>query len=330
MPSLGVMMVADDALGGGTQSRGYYVARVQSDGHIEDVNAYTSAHDREMFTRDFSYRDYFHAGPCEAPDIEGPHRVVRAAHISHPFRSRGVDRTESGASQRERWKMNIVTPIWSNPQSHDRVIGLLVLGLDIEYDIVPLLYPAEFARPATSAGYGIDRSVKVVVADHRGRWVWHPDSRNVLNSDSPDVRNPHSYPELTRKYGLSDEQSGPWLTLTKPVTDHGYGESDQYVDAVELELDGDREPEIACFARFDPYERSRYHGQDATGAPASPRQWIFVAQVDRKTALHPLDQMKKQILRGGVIVVGSLTFIAVGLWVGLVVVLRRLEFVSHG
>jgi hypothetical protein len=54
------------------------------------------------------------------------------------------------------------------------VIGLLVLGLDVEYDIKPLLYPAGFTRPGgAKAGYDVERLMKVV-ADHRGRWAWHP------------------------------------------------------------------------------------------------------------------------------------------------------------
>jgi hypothetical protein len=57
---------------------------------------------------------------------------------------------------------------------------------------------------------------------------------------------------------------------------------------------------------------------------------VFAAQVDRKSALRPLDEMKGAIVRAGVAVVACLTLIAAGLWVGLVLVLRRLEFASHG
>ena len=331
LPTLGVMLVADDAQTGAPQSRGFYLARVLSDGTYEDAARYTGARDRSFFTADLSYRDYFAAGSNGETAEDGrPHPVVRAAHISHPFRTRGVDRS-GGGEVRERWKLNAVSPIWDDPdpQKRSRVIGLVVLGLDVEHDVRPLLYPTEF-RPAEQAGgYGIDRLVKVVVADHRGRWVWHPDCKRVLTSDSPDLRHPHAYADLVRKHHLDGERAGPWLTLDAPPAAgdrHGYAESDRYVDAIESELNGENEPEIACFTRFDPYERSRYRDRDTAGNPGPPRRWVFVAQVDRKSALYPLDQMRGQIVGVGAVVGVVLSAIALGLWVGLVVVLRRLEF----
>jgi hypothetical protein len=333
LPTLGVMLVTD-ANTGASQSRGFYIARVQSDGVIEDATSYSNARDREFFTSDLSYRDYFSAGPRgEAPNDGSPHAVVRAPHISHPFRSRGVDRS-GGGEQRERWKLNVVSPIWDAPENGSRVIGLLILGLDVEYDVKPLLYPAEFTRPDGAApGYGIDRMVKVVVTDHRGRWVWHPDCEAVLASDRPEFRHPHAYPDLVRKHGLDQEQAGPWLSLDAPGATgdrYWYAESARYVDALETELHGERGEEIACFTRFDPYKLSRYRDRGASGNPVAPRRWVFAAQVDRKSALRPLDEMKGAIVRAGVAVVACLTLIAAGLWVGLVLVLRRLEFASHG
>jgi hypothetical protein len=332
LPTLGVMLVTDGT--GAAQSRGFYVARVPQDGTIQDAGN-TEGKDREFFLADLSYRDYFHAGPDgEAPNDGNPHSVIRFTHISHPFRSRGVDQSDKGVQQRERWKLNVATPIWDHPdpQKRTRVIGLLILGLDVEYDVKPLLYPTEYRDSGGEhAGYGIDRKVKVVVTDHRGRWVWHPDSAAVLNDDRPEFRHPPAYPELVRKHGLTGARAGPWLTLDTPQGSgpHLYTESDDYVDAMEAELSADRGEEIACFTRFDPYDKSRYNDPRLTSHPP-PRRWVFVAQVDRKAALRPLDDMKGEILRGGIAVVGALTLIAVGLWVGLVMVLRRLEFASHG
>jgi hypothetical protein len=155
----------------------------------------------------------------------------------------------------------------------------------------------------------------------------------VLESDRPEFRHPHAYPDLVRKHGLADERAGPWLTLDAPGAAgdrYGYSESARYVDALETELHGERGDEIACFTRFDPYRLSRYRDLDPTGKPGGPRRWVFAAQVDRKAALRPLDEMKGAIVRSGVAVVGALTLIAAGLWAGLVLVLRRLEFASHG
>ncbi|MBM3981879.1 MAG: serine/threonine protein kinase [Planctomycetes bacterium] len=325
VPSLGLMLVTD-ADTGAPAARGFYLARVQSDGTYEDAATQASARDRSFFSTDLSYRDYFHAGPGEAKDDGTPHPVVRAAHISHPFRSRGVDRTGTGGALRDRWKLNVVTPIWDDPATRARVVGLIVLGLDVEYDVKPLLYPMGFER-SSDTGYGIDRLVKVVVTDHRGRWVWHPDCDAVLQSDTPELRHPHAYPDLVRKHGYADDRAGPWLALGAA---NGYTESDRYVDALETELRGDAQAEIACFTRFDPYARSRYRGHDATGAPAAPRRWVLAAQVDRQNALRPLDEMRGQMMRAGFAVVGALALIAVALWAGLVAVLRRLEFATHG
>jgi hypothetical protein len=142
---------------------------------------------------------------------------------------------------------------------------------------------------------------------------------------------------MVAKHGLTGARAGPWLTLDAPPSGdrHGYAETDTYADPMEAELHGDLGAEIACFTRFDPYEKSRYRSRDggrdgAKGESPPARKWVFVAQVDRKSALRPLDEMKGEILRGGVAVVGALSLVAVGLWVGLVAVLRRLEFGSHG
>jgi hypothetical protein len=324
-PTLGLMLVAD---AGGGSARGYYVLRVHQDG-TRDARGATRT--PEFFVGDLSYRDYFNATGEKYHEVGRPHPVIRATHISHPFRSRGSDRI-GGDAVEQRWKLNIATPVWDEAKA--RVIGLLILGLDVESDVKPLLYPPELRKPVGGEGYGIDEKVKVVVTDHRGLWVWHPDCERVLESTRGGVQRPHSYPELVREHGLSGAAAGPWLDLDSPGPDargrYAYADSDQYIDAVETEVHTEVEPEIACFTRFDPYARSRYHGQDASGNPGSARRWVLVAQVDRKSALRPLDEMKTEIVRGGVVVVVGLVLLAAGLWVGLVVVLRRLEFASNG
>jgi len=174
-PTLEVMLVAEADNG---LSRGFYLARIQQDGTIDDRRTTNTL---ALFTDDFSYYDSFHAGGDRESEIGQPHQVIRGTHISHPFRSRGSDRID-GSTVDQRWKLNIATPIWNEPKSH--VIGLLVLGLDVEQDLKQIIYPPELRKPdAAGLGYGIDEKVKVVVADHRGRWVWHPDCEAVLHSD---------------------------------------------------------------------------------------------------------------------------------------------------
>ena len=219
------------------------------------------------------------------------------------------------------WKVEIATPLWDAPGG--RVIGLLLFGLNLERDIVSLLEPVDVGEHQ-----GIASKVKVVLIDHRDHWVWHPDCRGALAEDRPGVRLPHDYRALARAGGLDPERALPWATVGAPEPGHRYGyvQSDEYTDLVEAERDGpDRnaEPEIACFTRFSPLAYSRY-------PEAKPRQWVFVAQVDRKTALAPLDDLREKIVVVGAVAGGVLALIVVGLWVGLVVVLRRLEFASHG
>jgi|GEM_PF-3414991 len=315
--SVALMLVADADQPVG--SRGFLVARAHPDGSVEHA---TQTDQPEIYGHDFSFRDYFHGGGSLLGEEGKPHAVIRATHICNPYRSRGDDRLPNGQRIHQPWKVDVVTPIWEK-EPGGRVIGLLSFGLNLERDVVSLLVPLDLGAKG-SEHLGITRKVKVVLIDDRNQWVWHPDCRGSLATDRPDLRLPHDYPQLARAHGFDPATALPWLQMTSEG--RSYVESSDYVDFVEAERENDEQnlnPEIACFTRFSPYADSKY-------AEAKPKQWVFVAQVDRKTALQPLRELRNSIVRIGAIVGAILSLLAIGLWIGLVRVLRRLEFATHG
>jgi hypothetical protein len=319
--SVTLVLVADADMPGG--SRGFVMARANPDGTTEHATATTRP---EVFGRDFSFRDYFHGQGSLVGNEGKPHEVIRATHICNPYRSSGDDHTSDGQRIVRPWKVDIVTPIWEK-EPGSRVIGLISFGLNLKNDVVSVLEPANLGAKG-SEHLKISQNVKVVLIDHRNQWVWHPDCNNSLIADKPGVRLPHDYAVLARAHGREPVDALPWMRMTEPegAQKFGYLEASDYVDYVEDERDDaarNIKPEIACFTRFHPYASSRY-------PEVKSRPWIFVAQVDRATALRPLDELRSRIVRIGAIIGTTLALLAVGLWIGLVVVLRRLEFASHG
>lgn len=278
-----------------------------------------------MFVRDFSFRDYFHGAGTLAGEEGKPHPVARATHICNPYRSRGDDRSSTGKLIHRPWKVDVVTPIWDPPGG--RVVGLLSFGLHLESDVVTLLEPVDLGARG-SVKLDIASKVKVVLVDDRNNWVWHPDCRDRLKADQAGVRLPHDYRALAVARGQEPADALPWLGIGEPEEGRlfGYARADQYIDLVETQredADANDAPEIACFTLFHPYAQSKYEEM-------RPRRWVLVAQVDRKTALAPLNDLRASIVKVGAVAGSVLILIALGLWVGLVVVLRRVEFASHG
>ncbi len=326
LPTLGLMLVSKPDADG--NARGFYVARIHGDNKVEDRD---NTRAKDFFTADLSYRDYFHAGGDREEEKGFGHKPIRATHISQPFRSRGVDQN-ADEIVRQPWKLNIAAPVWDDltlPLAKRRVIGLIVLGLDIERDLESLVHPPEFDDDTDRRP--IAKEIKVVLIDHRQKWVWHPDCKKGVLADGADEL-PHDYRRLARDRGLDPEHSLPWLRF--PPADatarrQTYATSHDYVDLVESKIDrgpsGGDEREIACFTRFNPYRLSDYE----KAAPGS-RQWVFVAQVDRKLALAPLHTLEQRLVTIGAGAGGALLLLALGLWLWLFRVLRRLEFASHG
>jgi serine/threonine protein kinase len=336
LPTLGLMLVTADADSLSPESRGFFLARVLQNGRIEDWESSLGTVGHSIYQMDLSYRDYFHLGSGETEKPGEPHRVVRYSHISRPFRSLGNDFTGK-VIESKRWKFNIVTPIWHDPNKQERIIGLLVLGFDVEIDLVPLLDPrpeltmmSDSDESATEPMYNIHKLAKVVVTDHRGHWIWHPDAREVIESKQSELERLPAYPALVKEFHFTGDQAGPWAAFDpnqarlQPLPAQ---QSDRYVDPVEAKVNGDQEEEIASFITFDPFKTSGYAKLDQGSAP--PRPWLLIAQINKNKALKPLDDLHHDIiLRGGVTVVSVMTVIVVGLWIGLIFVLRRLDLTS--
>jgi hypothetical protein len=325
VPTLGVMLVTPSETP--SRERGFYVARIHENGNIEtrDNSAETA-----FFSSDLSYRDYFNATGERESEKHLPHAVIRATHISQPFRSRGVDLHKTEKVQQP-WKLNIAAPIWDDPATRTRVIGLLILGLDIERDIESLVHPPEFDDDSEKRP--IAKEVKVVLVDHRNRWVWHPDcKKGVLakqSSENSQDRLPHDYLELATKRNLNPTLVCPWTSFPAKrdatANRQTYTTSHEYVDLVQSRIYSNDRPEIACFTRFNPYRLSEYEKQHT-----EPRDWVFVAQVDKQLALAPLRKLEQRLVTIGMGAGAVMLLLAVALWVWLFRVLRRLEFASHG
>ncbi len=325
--SITLMLVSASAEPG--LSRGFIVARANPSGSTEHA---TSTDRPEIFGRDFSFRDYFHGQGVGIDADERPHPVIRTTHICNPYRSAGQDQYPNGVIVTRPWKVVIVTPIWDrdHKEAGARIIGLLSFGLNLELNIVPALEPANLGAKG-SEEFDIASKVKVVLIDDRDQWVWHPDAKDRLKEGQGGQRLPHDYSELARKYGRDPDVALPWRTMpeVKPAgpgeRKFAYAEAGAYVDLVEAERekDPDLQPEIACFAAFHPYATSQYQESHS-------RRWVLVAQVDRAGALSPLSDLRHKIARIGAVIGAVLVLLAAGLWLGLVFVLRRQEFASHG
>ncbi len=326
LPTLGLMLVSEpDAAG---KSRGFYAARIHGNGSPEGrFEELANTTERDFFSADLSYRDYFHEGGELEAEKHLPHAVIRRSHISQPFRSRGTDMI-GGAEVRQRWKLNIAAPVWDDPKAPTRrALGLIILGLDIERDLESLVHPPEFTGGGESEQ--IAEAVQVVLIDDRHRWVWHPDCKAgvLARSDGgTGDRLPHNYRQLAIDRRLNPEDACPWLRVPRKT----YETPDTYVDLVESRIyhrdrNGSDQKEIACFTSFNPYRLSDYE----KSAPGS-RQWVFVAQVEQKRALAPLRTLEHRLVTIGAGAGAALVLLALVLWAWLFRVLRRLEFASHG
>lgn len=336
-PTLGVMLVTADANSSQPESRGFFLTRVLQDGRLEDAESSRGTPGQAIYCTDLSFRDYFHVGWGDSEKRGEPHRVVHYSSIGRPFRSLGNDFT-GHAIEDSRWKFNIVTPIWHDPNVRERVIALLVLGFDVELDLVPLLKPPlensvvpNSSETAEGRRYNIYKSIKVIVTDHRGHWIWHPDARELIETKKSQLERLPSYPALVKQLQHTGAKAGPWAAFDHDVVgvqaflpQH----SDGYIDPVELQINNDHQEEIASFSTFDPYKSSVYNGCPKGGAIAPSRPWVLIAQIDKKTALQPLDDLERDILRHGSVTVVVMIVIAVVLWIVLVGVLRRQDLTS--
>jgi len=309
--------------------RGFVLARLHPNGSVEDRD---QPDPRGLYQKDFSYRDYFSAAGDRVDEAGRPHTPIRFTHISQPYRSIAPERSGKGTLERP-WRIDLATPIWDDPASPNRrTIGHLRVGLNVRDTLAPLLRPPLVAEDGTpnASRFGIAVATKVILVDNSQRWVWHPDCERLLtDAEDSAARLPPTYTELARERGGDVSDWCPWLRPHTGIHQNEFVRANQYADLVRTAATGEDSDEIACFTRFDPYRLSRYNRGIIPGSPP-PREWVFIVEVDRKLALQPLEELQSKIVKIGSVVVTVLAALAVALWIGLVWVLRRLEFASHG
>ncbi|MBX3399908.1 MAG: protein kinase [Gemmataceae bacterium] len=287
--ALGLILVAN--------RRGYYLNRVKTDGSIDNRDVPEVRH---VYSKDWSFRDYFNGVANDFAGENQPHDPVRHTHISHAYRSRADHRP---------WLVDISTPIYDRPDGE--VVALLVSGFNVNDDLRRWIETPKHAFPKEMT---IASEVRSVMVNDRGTWVWHEDGMDRLGlSDTP--RDPEPY--------LVDTPEG----LRFPTTD---GPGDPLARGISANhRDSAAAPEnrsrtyLAAYEELKPYSQSRYDR-------LRERDWHLVVKLDAETALKPVEDLKQKMQWAGSILFLGLLGLTVTLWVWLIRLLRRQEFANHG
>lgn len=278
--------------------RGYYIARVKTDGSIDDRN---SPDVRHVYAKDWSFRDYFNGKANDFANENSPHDPVRHTHISHAYRSRADDRP---------WLVDISSPIFSNGSDHE-VVGLLVSGFNVNADLRPWIETPKDAFPKEMT---IASEVRSVMVNDRGTWVWHEDGMARLgSSDTP--RDPEPY--------LVQTEEGPRFPTVAGAGDPvERGLSSAHRDSA-ASPENRAKTFLAAYEVLKPYSLSRYEQQKA-------KDWHLVVKLDAEIALRPVEELKQKMQWAGSFLFLGLLGLTVTLWVWLIRLLRRQEFANHG
>lgn len=286
--SLALFVVVPDA----ASNRGFILSRVG--GRDGTDPTMTPRGDRDgpnapNYGKDWSFRDYFNGSGNDFMASKAPHEVIRTTHISHSYKSRAVDRDGQFP-----WRIDVAAPIWERPRTFDevakrfveprdipgnRVVGLLVCGLDVNSDLMDALTVPTGRLPHD----GVLSHVNAVLVNDRERWAWHGEH----------VR--ETFAERTAEAGRDpDRLTDPDLIAFLRAKDDRaeYFDDGDFRDAA---TEASRRPvgtandepragpglvpirHIARGERLFPYRTS----QD----PAlRDRAWVFLAEVDRETA----------------------------------------------
>lgn len=289
--ALGLILVAGN--------RGYYLARVRSDGTLDDRN---NPDVRHVYAKDWSFRDYFNGIGNDFANENQPHEPIRQTHISHPYRSRADDRP---------WLVDISTPIFDQPKDGRNVIALLVSGFKVNDDLRRWIETPKDAFPEEMT---IASEVRSVMVNDRGSWVWHEDAmRRLENSDVPS--DPEQY--------LITTPSG----LRFPTVD-GVGDplvrglSAAHKDSIATEKNRSK-TYLAAYEVLRPFSMSRYE-------QLRNRDWHLVVKLDAEIALKPAEELKQKMQWAGSILLVGLLGLTVTLWIWLIRLLRRQELGHHG
>ena len=132
--------------------RAYVLSRLTAEGEVDSPAAHP-----DLYDQDWSWRDYVNG---EGNDHNGrgrPHAVVTQPHVSQAYRS-----TADGGPL----KVDFSAPL-RNPADPARVVGVVVVGLDIEKDLMRWLEGGDTAAKPT----------ELVIVDDRNCVIRHPRHR---------------------------------------------------------------------------------------------------------------------------------------------------------
>ena len=288
--ALGLILVAD--------RRGYYLSRIKTDGTLDNRDAPDVRH---VYSKDWSFRDYFNGVRNDFQHENDPHEPVRHTHISHAYRSRADHRP---------WLVDISTPIYDRPGG-TTVVALLVSGFNLNDDLRRWIETPQDAFPKEMT---IASEVRSVMVNDRGSWVWHEDGMARLEiADVP--YDPEPY--------LIETESG----LRFPTTD-GNGDplerglSSSHRDAAASDENRGR-TFLAAYEVLKPYSQSRYERLQA-------KDWHLVVKLEAQIALKPVEELKQKMQWAGSILFFGLLSLTVTLWIWLIRLLRRQELANHG
>jgi hypothetical protein len=335
--SLALFVVVPD----GASHRGFVLSRVG--GHVEPdgtLQTTTPRSDRDgpnasNYGKDWSFRDYFSGAGNDFTADKAPHDVVRTTHISHSYRSQAVEKD----GKTYPWRIDVSAPIWERPGAYDavnkravepkdvpgnRVVGLLVCGLDVNTDLMDSLNVPAGRLPHD----GVLTHVNAVLVNDRGRWAWHGEKvRDAFARNTAEARRD------------PDKLTDPNLVhfLTSPTGDAAFFDDNDFHDtAKDLatrpvagasgEAPGGPAPasvrHIARGERILPYRTSH--------DPAlRDKAWVFLTEVERASALEPVERIRINLMWWGTGLYALVAALVVGLWAWLVRLLRRTELSTN-
>ncbi|QEL13820.1 serine/threonine-protein kinase [Limnoglobus roseus] len=287
-----------------TQGRGFIVSRVRTrDGQLEDR---TDPSTRQLYSTDWSFRDYFNGKGNDYAHRGQPHEPIRATQISYAYQS---------SADKRPWLIDVSTPILANPAygGQPPVVAVLVSGFDLSKDLKDWIEaPPETFPPEMT----IASQVRSVLVNERGSWVWHEDRMAAMAADP-------THPHDPERYLVETEDGFRFPTTEGPPDPLVRGVSSEHRDSLAPE-DGSRPHHyIAAYEPLRPFAQSRYE-------ELKPKEWYLIVKLDAATALRPVDELKQKMLWAGSILFAGLLALTVTLWVWLIRLLRRQEFATHG
>ena len=235
-------------------------------------------HDEKTYDGNFSYRDYFHGGNEELPDLGRTDlSPIRKPHISTAFRSEAT----------RQYMVAISVPVWNEDQT--RVIGVLARTTHLG----ELL--SDHADKIRGGADDVDRTFALI--DHRDfklldhPWMTPANLASLPRQSLEDLRLDERMAASLADLAITSDDAG------NPSAGHTTGREAAYRDPV-----GAVDPD-----RYGGVWLAAFCSVGNTG-------WTAVVQEKREEALRPIEEMQQGLWRYGLVaLLGACTLIGV-LW----------------